>query len=123
MNWFLRLAEHDPAGATSAFTAAAVFGSAGAVAAIAGRAVAPPQNGASASGGASGSSSASSGSSDAGSASSASAQAQPTVIIHINGSVIGPSGASELCDIINQAVYGNDATLYASHSRTGVPIG
>jgi hypothetical protein len=45
------------------------------------------------------------------------------VFIHINGSVIGPSGAAELADILNQAVYGNDVTLYASHSKTGVPLG
>jgi len=108
--------------AADAFTSAAIFGSVGTAAMIAGRAIAPKQDGSGASGSASGSSSTSSGSTDAGSASSGSGQAQPTVMININGSVIGPSGASELCDIINQAVYGNDATLYASHNKTGVPI-
>jgi hypothetical protein len=108
--------------AGKAFASAAMFGSVGAAAMIAGRAIAPKDSSSTSASG-SGSSSAASGSSDAGSASSGSGQPQPTVIIHINGSVIGPSGAAELCDIINQAVYGNDATLYASHNRVGVPIG
>lgn len=103
------------------FAAAAIWGSIGGAAAITGRAIAP-KDASSTPASASGSSATGSGSTDAGSASSGSAQAQPSVYIHVNGSIIGPSGASELCDIINQAVYGNDATLYASHSKTGVPI-
>ena len=42
---FTRLAEHDPVGASAAFTAAAIWGSVGAVAAVAGRVIAPSQAG------------------------------------------------------------------------------
>lgn len=117
---FLRLAEHDVAGASAAFTAAAVFGSVGVAAAITGRAIAPSQSSSSAS-----SSSSTSSSSDTSSTSSSasSASTQPTVIINVQGHIIGQSGAAELADILNQAVYGNDVTLYASHTRTGVPLG
>jgi hypothetical protein len=119
---FADLAIGDFSGAGDAFTAAAMFGSVSAAAMIAGRAIAPKQDASGTSGSTSGSSSASSGSSDAASASSASGQAQPSVYIHINGSVIGKSGAAELCDIINQAVYENNVKLYASHSIVGNPI-
>ncbi len=47
---FLRLAQWDAAGAASAFKAAALFGSVGVAAAVAGRAIAPQQAGAGASG-------------------------------------------------------------------------
>ena len=119
---FYDLAIGNFSGAGTAFAAAAIWGSVGGVAAITGRAIAP-KDASSTSASASGASSSSSTSADSASASSSSAQAQPSVYIHVNGSIIGPSGASELCDIINQAVYGNDVTLYASHTKAGVPIG
>ncbi len=112
---FLDLAEGDDAGATAAFTSAAIFGSIGAVAAIAGRAVAPPQGGASTGASASSSSSTSAAGAVAG---TSAASPGPTVILYVQGHVIGTSGVQQLTDIINQAVYGNDVKLYASHAAS-----
>jgi hypothetical protein len=115
---FALLATGNVGAAGNAFTAAAIFGSVGAAAAVTGRAIAPPSSTAANSSG----STTSSTSADTTSTSSSSASTGPTVFVHINGPVIGPSGAAQLCDIINQAVYSNDVTLYASHTKTGVPL-
>ncbi len=118
---FLDLAEQDYPGATAAFTSAAIFGSVAAAAAVTGRAIAPPAGGG---GGAGGGSGAGSGSAPAGAvAGSGAGQQQPGVHISINGPVIGPSGAAQLCDIINQAVYGNDVTLYRLAHQIGGSVG
>ena len=42
--------------------------------------------------------------------------------IYVSGHIVGPSGISELADMFNQAVYGNDVTLYASHNAMGSPL-
>ncbi len=123
---FLDLAEQDYPGATAAFTSAAIFGSVAAAAAITGRAISTPAGGSGGGSGAGGGSGSGTraGSAQAGSvAGSGSSPQQGTVTINIAGHVIGQSGAAQLADILNQAVYGNDVTLYASHTKSGVPLG
>jgi hypothetical protein len=119
---FYDLAMGDYPAAASAFTSAAIFGTVGAAAAVAGKYASPASSSGSGAAGA-GAAAGTSGSGAGGSGSPSSGQQQPTVFVTVQGHVIGPSGAAQLCDIINQAVYGNDATLYASHNRQGVPIG
>jgi hypothetical protein len=111
---FLRLAHHDYPGAASAFTAAAIFGSVGAVAAVAGRAIAPKQAGAGASGTDSGST-ASGGAADSSSGSGSSGG--PRVQVIVNGHIVGASGIEELTDMINEAVQGRDVRLVATQVR------
>lgn len=109
---FLRIAHHDYPGAAAAFQAAALFGSVGAVAAVAGRAIAPQQAGAGASAGASG------GSSGTGGAAGASGAAEgPRVVIYVQGPVVGASGIEELTDMINEAVQGRDVRLVATQVK------
>lgn len=113
----LSLGLYDKAG--QAFTAAGIFGSAATIDALAGRAIAPSQ----VSSTAVAAGSATNPATDTSTAAAASTTAPaPSVSIHIEGSVIGPSGISELTDMINQAVYGNDVTLYASHDAQGNPL-
>lgn len=123
---FYDLAIGDYPAATSAFTAAAVFGSVGAAAAVAGRLI-PSASGAGSGSGSGAGSGARSGAGAGGVVSGGNGgggggQGQPNVYVNVTGPVIGPSGAAQLCDIINQAVYGNNAQLYASHNPQGVPL-
>lgn len=115
---FVRLAQHDYPAASSAFTAAAIFGSVGVAAAVAGRAIAPPQKGAQA--GAADSAGVS------GSASGTSAQdaqeAQPRVTVIVNGHVVGPSGIEELTEMINDAVLGRDVQLFSTASKQSAQV-
>lgn len=122
---FLRLALGDPAGAGEAFTAAAIFGTVGAAAAVVGRAIAPKD----AAGGAGGGSGAGSGggaaagaSGGTGTSSTGTADNRPHLTIVVQGHVIGSSGQAELLDLINSYVYENDGTLIASHNREGVAL-
>jgi predicted nuclease with TOPRIM domain len=111
---FLALARHDYPGAAAAFQAAAIFGSVGVVAAVAGRAIAPPQAGA----GGRGAGSEGSGAGAAGSdASEAQKRAAPMVAIYISGPIVGPSGIEELTDMINEAVQGRDVRLVATEVK------
>ncbi|HWE50464.1 MAG TPA: hypothetical protein VG273_11765 [Bryobacteraceae bacterium] len=120
---FLRLAEYDYPGAAAAFEAAAIFGTVGATAAIIGKEIAPAQDAAGSGAGAGGSAGGGGGSfGDQSGSGSGGGQQQPYVQVNIAGHVIGPNSGEMLADIINQAVYNNDATLYASHNASGVPI-
>jgi hypothetical protein len=120
---FLRLAQYDSAGAASAFEAAAIFGTVGAVAAVAGRAMAPAQGaGASGSGGGGAAGGAGAAGTSASGSGGGGTQQQPYVQVNVQGHVIGPNSGQMLADIINQAVYNNDTTLYASHNAAGVPL-
>jgi len=112
---FLRLAEFMPGSAAQAFTAAAIFGSVGAVAAVAGRAVAPQQAGAGASAGGSGGSGGTGGS--AGAPGGSNGREGPRVVIYVQGPVVGTSGIEELTDMINEAVQGRDVQLVATRTR------
>lgn len=125
---FYNLAMGNYTAAGADFTSAAIFGSVGAAAAIAGKAMTPSSGSAGAgSGGSGGSGGSQSGGSSYGSSGGYGQQGgqssqQPNVYVNVEGHVIGPSGAAELCDIINQAVYGNNSQLYASHNPQGVPL-
>lgn len=112
---FLRLAHHDYPGATAAFQAAAIFGSVGTVAAVAGRAIAPQQAGAGASGGGGGASVSSGG--GAGSSGGSGGSQGPTVAIYVSGPIVGVSGIEELTAMINDAVKDRDVKLYATAVR------
>jgi hypothetical protein len=117
---FLLLAEHDYPGAAAAFESAAIFGTVGAGAAIAGRAVAPKQG--SASTGAAGAAGTSQGPST-GSTVAAPGGANGThVTVNVWGHVVGTSGVSELCDMLNDAVLNQDKTLTATNTKTGVQV-
>jgi len=109
---FLRLAQHDYAGAAEAFKAAAVFGSVGVIAAVAGRAIAPASS--SSSGSSAGSSGSSSSASASGSSAETSTSSSPRVAIYIQGNVVGRTGIDELIDIVNEAVQERDVRLYAT---------
>lgn len=115
---FLRLAQHDYSAASAAFEAAALFGSVGAVAAVAGRAIAPPQNSSSGTAAGSGASSSSSTSS----AQSASNAQQGGVHIYIQSPVIGGAGIEELCSMINDAVNYRDVRLVATQTKQATRV-
>jgi hypothetical protein len=112
---FLRLAHYDYPGAAAAFQAAALFGTVGVVAAVAGRAIAPQQAGAGASSSGSAAGGTTGGAADTSGASGASQG--PRVQIIVNGHIIGQSGVEELTDMINEAVQGRDVKLYATQVK------
>ncbi|HEX4311880.1 MAG TPA: hypothetical protein VHZ25_17755 [Acidobacteriaceae bacterium] len=119
---FYDLAFGDYADAALDFTSAGIFAAVGGAAALAGRAIAPSQNASSAS---ATTAAAASGASDAAASTGAASSTtpQPTVHVYISGPIVGMNGGQQLADIINQAVYNNDVTLYASHNAQGVPLG
>ncbi len=119
---FFDLATGDYPGAEAAFEAAGLFALAGGGAAAVGRAIAPSSAsaGSTAAGGVSGADAAGSAAGPAGGAGTATPGT--TVIVTVNGHVIGPSGISELTDMINQQVYGNNLQLYASANKQGNPL-
>ena len=106
--------------AANQFAASAIFATVGGAAAVLGRAVTPPTAATGSGAGAASSASASSAASST--AAGTAATPQPTVNVYIAGHVIGPSGAAQLADIISQAVYNNDVTMYASHNANGVQL-
>lgn len=115
---FLRLAQHDPAGAGAAFTSAAIWGSVAAVAAVTGRAIAPPQAGSSASAGGAAASTATA--VVPGDSTAASAQQQgPLVHVYITNMYGGPAGIDQLASAINDAVLNRNVQLTATNTTTG----
>ena len=118
------MAMGDYADAALDLQSAAMFGLVGGAAAVAGRFLTPASASGAAQPGASGGAAGGAGGSvqSGGGVGAGGAQQQPTVNVYVDGHVIGPSGVSQLIDIINQGVYGNDMTLYASHNRQGVPL-
>ena len=113
---FLRLAQHDPAGASAAFTAAATWGSVGAAAAVAGRVIAPPQSGDSASGGAA-AGAAQGGASSPGVGGASQPGVHNTFIVQ--GNLVGWTHIGELTAALNDAVLNKDVTLTATNTKTG----
>jgi hypothetical protein len=113
---FEALAAHDYPAATSAFTAAAVWGSVGAAAAVAGRAITPASASAAASGSAA--AGASAGSASAGASGAA---GTPAVNVQVNmyGSLI--RSTDSLIDAINDAVE-RGKTLTATNTTTGKTV-
>ncbi len=111
---FEALAEHDYPAATSAFTAAAIWGSVGA-AAVTGRVIAPPQAGSTASSAAAAGSS--SGTSAGTSAGSGAAGNGYNLTINVAGSIYKDTDA--LIDAINEAVTQRDKALTSTNTTTG----
>jgi hypothetical protein len=114
---FLRLAQWDFAGAGNAFTAAAIFGSVGVAAAVAGKAVAP-QRGGGATGRAEGGEG-STASTSTSAVSGASGSKQGVTNIYVQGPVYGTSGVDELAEILSEAVQGRDVRLISSGNQGG----
>jgi hypothetical protein len=119
---FLCLAQGNFAGAESAFTAAAIFGSVGGAAAVAGRAAVGPQRNApgTAAGGHSGAPS-TSGWANASNGAEGSAGG-PHVTVNVMGHVFGVSGVQQLASALNDAVLNQDVTLTATNTKTGVQV-
>lgn len=126
---FWDLAHYDFAGADAAFTSAALWGSLGAAAGIAGRAV--PGGGSGGAGGAgSGGSGASAGGSGRGGADyteqgesgTAAGMGGPHVTINVQGHIIGTSGVAEVASMLSDAVMQGGATLTATNTTTGVQV-
>ncbi len=123
---FLDLAEGNVPGAVAAFEAAALFGSLGAAAGIAGRAV-PGGNAGDSSGARSGSGLSSSrlpgGGAQNGSENGAqygtAAGQQQHVTVNVFGHVVGVSGVSELAGMLNDAVLNQGVALTATNTTTG----
>ncbi len=116
---FLRLAQHDYVAAGQAFTAAAVFGSVGVAAAVAGKAVAPQQGGAKGHARASEDSGASM---TEAALPAASGGRRGLTQIYIQGPVYGTSGVEELAEILSAAVEDRDVRLVSSDTRTKAQI-
>jgi hypothetical protein len=129
---FLDLAEGNVPGAAMAFEAAAMFGSLGAAAGMAGRAI--PGGG---SGGASGTAGAGSGASTGGAGGSGGNGDTPLgqygtavgssgggrhVTLNVYGHVFGMNGAQELANMMNDAVLNQGVTLTATNTTTGKQI-
>jgi hypothetical protein len=114
--------------AADAFTAAAIFGSVGVGAAIAGRAMTPKQaQGAGAGAGQApgmtpGSGGVSRGSGGGYGSGGGNGQQAPHATVNIYGHVIGTSGISELTSMINDAVLNQDVTLTSTNTKTGVQV-
>jgi hypothetical protein len=118
---FLRLAQYDPAGAASAFTSAAIWGSVGAAAAVAGRAIAPAQAGSTASGTAAGSAS-SAAATDTSTAAAATQQPQQHVTVVVQGHLVGWTHLGEFAAAMNDAVLNKDVTLTATNTKNTVTV-
>jgi hypothetical protein len=122
---FLDLAMGDFADAAAAFESAALFGSVGAAAAIAGSAM-----GGGAQGGGGGASASGAGARASSSSASAAGygagggggQQNPNTVVNVWGHVIGVSGIQELTAAINDAVLNRDVSLTATNTKTGVQV-
>ena len=114
---FLRLAQWDFAGAESAFTAAAIFGTVGGAAAVAGK-FATSQTGAGSAQGRAG------GSTSTGTQTPASTPTQqgPSVHVYVQGNLVGWNNIDELTQAINDAVLNRDVTLTATNTTSGVQV-
>ncbi len=115
---FLRLAQHDPVGAASAFTSAAIWGAVGGVAAVAGRFIAPSQSSSTASSGSA--AAASSGTAASSDSTAAGVQQQQVLNISFSGPVYGgQAGIDQLCAAISDAVNTRNTKLTATNTTTG----
>jgi hypothetical protein len=114
---FIRLAQHQYQAAGQAFTAAAIFGTVGAAAAVAGRAVAPASSNSTGGGEA-----AASGTSSGSSVGTETATPQPQVAIYVGTMYGGPAGIDELASAINDAVQNRDVRLVATQTRQATRV-
>ena len=111
---FERTAERDYPSASAAFTAAAIWGSVGATAAVAGRMIAPPAAGAA---GSAGNTVAGAPASDStGAGGSAQANQVPALQIIVQGHIYG--NADAVIEAINEAVLERRVTLTATNTTT-----
>jgi hypothetical protein len=128
LGWgFYDLAVGNYPGAASAFEAAAIFGSIAGAAGVAGRFIPGGQSSASRGGSGAGSSLPSNTSSrerdmQSGAVGAPAAGGGSHVSVTIMGHVIGTSGVSELCSMLNDAVLNGDNTLTATNTKTGVQV-
>lgn len=113
---FYLAAKHDYVGSGKAFTAAALWGSVGAAAAVAGRAIAPAQGGQDRAGAGAGDVGGGAGS-EAGGGSNA--QIGPRVTVNVWGHIFGVSGIHEVASALNDAVLNRDEQLTATDTKTG----
>jgi hypothetical protein len=129
---FLDLATGDEAGAVAAFEAAGLFAAVGTAAAMIGRAMGPgaSSGGAGGAGGGSDTSKPSQTSQQAsasrdqqlGAVGAPSGASGPHVTVIVQGHVIGTSGVSELCGMLNDAVMSQGNTLTATNTTTGKQV-
>jgi hypothetical protein len=124
---FFDLATGNEVGAAAAFTAAALFGSVAAAAAVAGRAVpnaSSGSGGAGAGGGSNGSGSGSGGSGRSGGPMQGTAEnmggSHLTVVVQ--GHLVGWTNIGELTGALNDAVLNGGHTLTATNTTTGVQV-
>lgn len=118
---FMRLAQYDPGSASEAFTAAAIWGTVGVAAGVAGRAVPSPQQGGGA--GTQGATAPGGGSSATQTAPGGTAASGGShVTLNVYGHVVGTSGVGELCSLLSDAVLNKDHTLTASNTKSGVQV-
>jgi len=108
---FISLAQWNFSAAAQYFTAAGLLATVGTAAALAGRAIAPKQGGAGATGG---TGEGVSGGGTAAGASEAQETRRPQVNIYIQGPVVGRYGMDELAEMLNDAVQGRDVKLISS---------
>lgn len=120
---FLRLAQHDYEGAGNAFASAAIWGSVGAAAAVAGRAIAPAQGGQAGSTGAGAGQTIPAGAGTApGDSGAGAGQSSPHVTVNVWGHIFGVSGIQEVASALNDAVLNKDVTLTATNTKNGVRV-
>jgi hypothetical protein len=122
---FYDIAVGNFTGAAAAFEAAALFGSVGVGAAIAGRAVAAGQEQSAGAGKASmppGTGGVSGSGSGGGYGGGMSQQRTPHLTVNVYGHVVGVAGVAQLAGMLNDAVLNQDVTLTATNTRTGAQV-
>jgi len=125
---FLDLATGDEAGAVAAFEAAALFAAVGTASALIGRAMGPGASGGAGSGAGSSKPSQTSQQASAsrdqqlGAVGAPGGASGPHVTVNVWGHVVGTSGVSELCGMLNDAVMNQGSTLTATNTTTGKQV-
>jgi hypothetical protein len=123
---FEDIAEGDAGGAAAAFAAAALWGSVGVAATVAGRSINTGAGGAGAAsgaGGGSGSDRATNGAdTGAGVGRTAAGQGGPHVTVNVQGHLVGWTNIGELTGAISDAVLNSGASLTATNTSTGVQV-
>ncbi|MDR3702551.1 MAG: hypothetical protein P4L56_23095 [Candidatus Sulfopaludibacter sp.] len=126
---FTDLAEGNAAGATAAFTAAAIWGSVGAAAAVAGRGMVGSSGGAGSQGpggvgvGSYGSqTSAAQRDAQMGAVGAPGSAGGQHITVNVQGHLVGWANIGELTGAINDAVLNSDQTLTATNTKTGVQV-
>jgi hypothetical protein len=129
---FMCLAEQNYEGAASAFTAAAIFGTVGGAAAVAGRFVAPSSasgaagRGAAGAGGTAGvgqyGSQTAARQADQGGVAPPTAAGGPHITVNVSGHLVGWTNIGELTGALTDAVMEGGHTLTSTNTKTGVQV-